>query len=78
MNATEDLLRIADMLSDSGLGRWPWFTPAPPEMFAQFFAPLIDAQTEQLDRGDTPDAAVIRATAVELSMLPKNGVTPHG
>ena len=42
----DDLPRFAEMLSDPEVGRWLWFTPAPREMFEQFFAPLVDAQSK--------------------------------
>ncbi len=61
----EDLPRIADMLTDPEVGRWLWFTPGSREMFEQYFAPLIEAQTRQLASGETPHTAVFAVDDAE-------------
>jgi ribosomal-protein-alanine N-acetyltransferase len=54
----DDLADIAEILVDPDIGRWLWFTPGTRETFVQYFAPLVDAQTAQLERGEIPHTAV--------------------
>ena len=55
---TTDIPKIAAMLCDPAVGRWLWFTPAPPEMFESFFGPFIDAQDKDLAEDRVPQTAV--------------------
>lgn len=70
----DDLPRFADMLSDPEVGRWLWFTPAPVEMFGQFFRPLIEKQTEQLNDGKTPPASVFSVEDADQAFLGQGAV----
>ncbi len=65
----EDLPHFGEMLSDPEVGRWLWFTPAPIEMFGQFFRPLIEKQTGELSKGETPPASVFTVEDAEGAFL---------
>lgn len=54
----DDLPSIQLMLADPGVTRWLWFAPADPEVYRDYFGPLIDAQTEALADGRQPESAV--------------------
>ena len=53
-----DLADFATMLADPEVGRWLWFTPAPPGMIEMFFKPFIDTQTRELEQNVVPHTAV--------------------
>lgn len=53
----EDLPAIVELLGDPEVGRWLWFTPATAETIEAYFAPLLDAQADELARGEVPTSA---------------------
>ena len=73
--ATEnDLPDFAEMLSDPEVGRWLWFTPAPPEMFKMFFSPLLEAQAGQLELAELPHTAVFTVDDLSQTFLGQGAI----
>ena len=70
----DDLPDFAKMLSDPEVGRWLWFTPAPPEMFKMFFTPLLEAQTQQLHVEERPHTAVFAVDDLSETFLGQGAV----
>ena len=46
-----DLPAFVEMLCDSEVGRWLWFTPMPPEAVEEDFSPLLAEQTRVASSG---------------------------
>ena len=70
----QDIPAIASMLADPEVGRWLWFTPLPEEAAEGYFAPLLDAQHEELRAGRVPHTAVFVVEGAEGEFLGQGAV----
>jgi RimJ/RimL family protein N-acetyltransferase len=70
----DDLPAFTELLTDPEVGRWLWFTPIQPAGVEQFFGPLLDRQTGEIEAGKTPLTAVFVVEDLDGAFLGQGAV----